>query len=73
MRQYARLDFRGGCWHLVTSNIHYPDRKWANRDLALSDLKAEGWIIDGPHGKRSTIKHDADRHFYGYGLRRTVH
>jgi hypothetical protein len=73
MRQYTRLDFHGGCWHLITGNIHDPYRKWVNRDLALLNLKAEGWIIDAPHGKRPTIKHDADRHFYGYGLRRMVH
>jgi hypothetical protein len=73
MRQYAWLDFHGGCWHLVTSSAHDRDRKWANGDLALSDLASEGWIIDGPHGKQPTIKHDANRHFYGYGLRRTVH
>jgi hypothetical protein len=73
MRQYAWLDFHGGCWHLVTSNIRDHDRKWANRDSALSDLAAEGWTIDGPHGKQPKIKHDADRHFYGYALKRTIH
>ena len=36
---------------------------------ALSDLSSEGWIIDGPHGKQPTMKHDADRHIYGYALR----
>jgi len=73
MRQYAWLDFHGGCWHLVTSNVDDPDRKWVSRDAALSDLAFEGWIIDGPHGKQPTMKHDADRHFHGYALRRTVH
>jgi hypothetical protein len=73
MRQYAWLDFHGGCWHLVTGNVHDGDRKWANRDSALSDLAGEGWLIDGPHGKRPTMNHDAGRHFFGYGLRRTVH
>ncbi len=73
MRQYAWLDFHGGCWYLVTGNPDARDRKWANRDAALADLAEEGWVIDGPHGKEPTIKHDADRHFYGYALRRTVH
>jgi hypothetical protein len=73
MRQVAWLDFHGRCWHLVTSNIQDPDRKWTNRDTALSDLTAEGWMIDGPHGKQPSIRHEFDRHFYGYGLRRTVH
>jgi len=73
MPQIAWLDFHGGCWHLVTGNAHNPDRKWSSRDASLSDLTAEGWIIDGPHGKQPTMKHDADRHFYGYALRRTLH
>jgi hypothetical protein len=42
MRQYAWLDFHGGLWHLVSSNAHDPDRKWACRNSALSDLVAEG-------------------------------
>ena len=73
MRQYAWLDFHGGCWHLITANAHDHDRKWAKRDLALSDLTAEGWIIDEPRGKQPMMKHNADRHFYGYGLMRTIH
>ncbi len=73
MRQYGWLNFHGGCWHLITGNSKDPDRKWINRDLALSDLRAEGWVIDGPGGREPTIKHDAGRHLYGYGLRRTVH
>ena len=73
MRQIALLDFHGGYWHLVTSKAHEADRKWANRDLALSDLTAEGWVIDGPRGKQPKMRHVANRHFYGYGLRRTVH
>ena len=73
MCQIAWLAFHGGCWHLVTSRIQDPDRKWASRGSALSDLAWEGWIIDGPHEKQPTIGHDANRHFYGYALRRTVH
>ena len=73
MRQYAWFDFHGGCWHLVTANAPDPDRKWANRFLALSDWTAEGWIIDGPYGKEPTIRHNLNRHFCGYGLLRTIH
>jgi hypothetical protein len=73
MRQIAWLDFFGGRWHLVTGNAHNDHRKWTSREMALSDLKAEGWVFDGPHGKPPTIKHDPNRHFYGYELRRTVH
>jgi hypothetical protein len=73
MREYARLDFHGGYWHLVTNNTDNPDRKWTSWDSALSDLISEGWVIDGPHIGQPTMKHDANRHFYGYGLMRTVH
>ena len=73
MRQHTWLDFHGECWHLVTSKAHDPDRKWTNRDIALSDLTWEGWVIDGPHGKQPTIQHHANRHLYGYGLMRTIH
>jgi hypothetical protein len=73
MRQYAWLDFHGGWWHLVTGNIDDPDRRWTNREVALSDLAAEGWIIDGPYGKEPTIKHSTNRHLHGYGLMRTIH
>jgi hypothetical protein len=62
MRQIAWLDFHGGRWHLVTGNAHDRDRMWTNRNSALLDLTAEGWIIDGPHGKQPTIKHEANRH-----------
>lgn len=73
MSQNAWLDFHGGCWHLVTSNDGDRDRMWMNRYTALSDMTAEGWIIDGPHGKQPTIRHESDRHFYGYALKRTIH
>ena len=73
LRQIAWLDFHGGRWHLVTASARDRDRMWTSREEALSDLEAEGWAIDGPHGKQPTIRHDANRHFYGYGLRRTVH
>jgi hypothetical protein len=73
MRQCAWLDFHGGLWHLVKSDAHDSSRKWASRDAALSDLTSEGWMIDGPHGTEPTIRHDSNRHFYGYALRRTVH
>jgi len=73
MRQHAWLDFHGGCWHLVASGDHDPDRKWQNRDSALSDLAWEGWIIDGPNGEQPTMRHSDNRHVYGYALRRTIH
>ena len=73
MPQYAGLDFHGGHWHLITGNAHERVRKWTNRDRALSDLTADGWIVDEPHGRKPTMRHDANRHFYGYALKRMVH
>jgi hypothetical protein len=67
MRQYAWLDFYGGRWHLETSNAHDPDRKWMSRETALSDLTAEVWEIDGPHGKKPTIKITPIGTFMGMG------
>jgi hypothetical protein len=71
MRQIAWLAFYGGLWHLATP--HNDHRKWTSREAALPDLKAEGRIFDSPHGKPPTIRHDSNRHFCGYELRRTVH
>ena len=73
MHQYAWLNFHGGCWHLETANAKIPDRKWTSRRLALADLAEEGWIVEGAHEKQPTMKHESDRHCYGYGLRRTIH
>ena len=73
MHQYARLDFHGGCWHLVMANAHDCGRKWLSRDSAISDLLWEGWTIDVPHGKRATNNHEGGRHSYGYALKRTIH
>jgi hypothetical protein len=73
MHQYAWLDFHGIHWRLITGNANDRFRKRTNRDRALSDLTAEGWIVNGPHGRRPTMKHSANRHFYGYALKRTVH
>ncbi len=73
MRQSAWLDFHGGYWHLLTGNVHDRDRKWASRESALSDLTSEGWMIEGSIGKQPRPRHDANRHSYGYALKRTLH
>ncbi len=74
--KHAPIGVAGFSWRLVASGhrqYHDGDRKWANRELALADLTSEGWIIEGPHGKQPTMKHNADRHFFGYALKRTIH
>jgi len=72
MRQYAWLDYHGGCWHLNTGDSRDHERKWAKRNAALSDLLAEGWVIDETRGDQSAI-HDAGCHGHRFGLRRTIH
>jgi hypothetical protein len=73
MCQYGWLDFHGGHWHLITGDPNGRVRKWTNQERALSYLIAEGWNIDGLHGRKPTMKHGGNRHFYGYALMRTVH
>ena len=73
MRQIAWLDFYGGRWHLLTRTNQKDHRKWTSQEAALSDLKAEGWIIDGQSETPPRARHDPRRHSYGYELRRTVH
>lgn len=58
---------------MITRDARNPGRKWANRNVALSDLAAEGWVVEGPHPKEPAIRHDANRHFFGYALKRTIH
>jgi hypothetical protein len=67
------LDLHGGRWHLMTRNANDRVRKWTNQERALSDLTAEGWIVDAPHGRKPTMKHSGNGHFYRYALKRTVH
>jgi hypothetical protein len=60
MRQLAWLDFPG-VLAFINSGARAHDRKWDNRNLVLSDLTAEGWVIDGAYGKQQTIKYSANR------------
>ncbi len=73
MGQIVWLDFRGGVWHLVTGVAQDRDRTWTDRGAALSDLRAEGWTVDGPHGGLTRSARNANLHLYGYGLTRVLH
>ena len=69
MRQYAWLDFHGGIWLLLTGNVRDPVQTWVGRDVALSQLKEEGWKITGPHPKRLSVKQVSRQRIYGYARR----
>ena len=65
--QYARLELDRGMWHLFTDRRKKPVRRWVNREIALAELRDEGWTVTGPYPKK------ARERFYGYALMRAVH
>lgn len=74
--RYAWLEFHRGIWLLLTDEEKVPatgDRKWMDKDAALSDLAAEGWMISGPFPRRQKVRNDSRRRFYGFALIRTIH
>jgi hypothetical protein len=73
MNQIAWLDFYGGIWHLVTGDAHEHQERWLDEETALRQLRAEGWEIDGPHGRLRRNSKDNDLQFYGYALTRVLH
>ena len=68
--QFAWLDLLGGRWLFLNGNLKYPARSWTDVDIALSELKDEGWTIAGPLRKRSSKKKSERR---GYAMVRTIH
>ena len=73
MKQLAWLDFYRGRWHLATSNIRDPIRRWTDKETALSELANEGWTISGPHPRQLSVKRLQGKGFYGFALTRMVH
>jgi hypothetical protein len=73
MRQYAWLDFYEGRWLLLAGNLRDPVRSWVDKDVALAQLKEEGWKITGPHPKRLSVKQNSRQRIYGYAMMRIVH
>lgn len=65
--QYAWLDCDEGTWILMTNIPNDSVRQWIDKDLALKELRDEGWIISGPY---PDVPSDV---FYGYALNRMVH
>jgi len=72
MDQFAWLDLFGGRWLLLDANRKYPARIWANEEVALAELREEGWKITGPHrtGLSMTNPRQKSR---GYAMMRTIH
>jgi len=62
--QFAWLERFEGTWLLLNHSDRYPARTWMDRDVALSELRGEGWMIK-PHRKRQKLR--------GYAMMRTVH
>jgi hypothetical protein len=73
MNEYAWLDLYGGIWLLLTGKTDEKARKWVDKNVALAELREEGWTITGPHPKRLSIKQDPRKRIYGYAMTRTVH
>ncbi len=72
MNRYAWLDFEGGAWHLLTDSPESLPRRWADRNLALSQLAEEGWSISGPFPRRSGPDPASNQGLYGFILSRAV-
>jgi len=70
--QFAWLDLFGGRWLLLDGNLKYPARSWLDEEVALTQLKEEGWTISGPHRERLS-RQKSRRRSYGYAMKRTVH
>ena len=61
MPQYAWLELDGGMWHLSTDKPEEPVRNWINRVAALTELREEGWTIDGPFPKKPRERAEQER------------
>ena len=74
--QYAWLNLFGGKWVLLDGNLKHPARSWPDENLALAQLKEEGWTISGSHQKHPsnlTSMNRPKRKSRGYTMTRTVH
>jgi hypothetical protein len=70
--EFAWLDHFGGRWVLLNGDLQYPARSWTNEEAALAQLQEEGWTIEGPHRKRTSMT-KPHRKSRGYAMTRTVH
>jgi hypothetical protein len=75
-RQYAWLELYKGMWHLLTdikSESLDASRKWADKDVAISELIEDGWTVAGKYPNWLSDKLNLGNKFHGYGLIRTIH
>ncbi len=66
------LDEDEQVWELVTDQPDDPARVWDEEANALSDLKAEGWRIEGPFEMKPQFPDMPPLRARGYTLRRSV-
>lgn len=69
--QFAWLDRFGEKWLLLDGNVKYPARCWANRNLALAELKEEGWTIKPL--RKPISRGNPRKRIQGYAMVRTIH
>ena len=75
-RQFAWLELYKGMWHLLTdikSESVDASQKWTDRDVAITELLAEGWTISGQYPNWLSDKLDLGNKYQGFGLMRTIH
>jgi hypothetical protein len=70
--EFAWLDIFGGKWFLLNGNFKYSARSWEDEEIALAELREEGWTIAVPHRKRLPVRKPR-RRICGYAMMRTIH
>ena len=71
MPQFAWLELVEDTWLLLNNNFKYPARTWMDRNVALAELREEGWTVK-PHRKRRAVT-DPKQKIRGYAMMRTIH
>ncbi|MBN1568296.1 MAG: hypothetical protein JXA73_10655 [Acidobacteria bacterium] len=74
--RYAWLEHEKGVWHFLTDLFADPSestRRWTNRQLALDELRNEGWTIVGSYPDNGSTPRPACGGSSGYGLMRAGH
>jgi hypothetical protein len=59
-------------WLLLTGNPKDPVGTWVDENVALTPLKEESWIINGPYPKQISKKQVPRESVYGYAMMRTI-
>ena len=75
MQRYAWLEYDNSMWHLLADLSADPEesaRRWLDRQDALSELRAEGWIMISRHPSGLTSRETGEE-VYVYGFSRMAH